>query len=271
MKFFLAVFLLTVLLICQSCSSETEQISLARENQVPFPTASPPNTPKNSNESYLAADEDIVDRSGEIQMVFMGYLDINNGKLVSENNWSVGEDHANIELKAGMEFDVLTCAGFITRAKLKKYHGEKNASGKGYDWEMEFISDKTSESDINALTKCREKENSWVRAFAVYPFKSERKKIKIQSEPDLQKVFDSISVKDKKWIASNDPENTGYAEQKKKEPDIEAWTDADGDGQIDLIEVAGNCNGESDGNLVCKQILHWSNGRWIRVGWLATD
>lgn len=264
-------FLLLVTLICQACSSASEQISLAQQNKVASPASSPPTNSDDANYSYLAQGEDIVDRSGKIQMVFMGYLDVRNGKLVSDNDWSVGEDHANIELKTGMQFDVLTCAGFNTQAKLKKYHGEKNASGKGYEWEMEFIPDKISETDVNALTKCREKESNWIRTFAIYPSKAERQKIKIQSEPDLQKVFDSISAQDKKWIASNDPENTGYTDQKKKDPDIEAWTDSDGDGQIDLIEVVGNCNGKSDGNLICMQILHWTNNKWVRVGWLATD
>lgn len=267
MKILFISLLLFISLICQSCSSVPKQISLAQQNQAPSPTPKP----DSSNESYLAENEDIVNRSGEIQMVFMGYLDIKTGKIISDNDWSIGEDHANIELKPGMQFDVLTCAGFITQAKLKKYHGEKNASDKGYDWEMEFISDKPSESNIIALTKCRDKQNNWIRTFAIYPSNPERKKIKIQNEPDLEKVFDSISAKDKEWIASNDSKNADSMEQKKKEPDIEAWTDSDGNGQIDLIEIAGNCNGKPDGDLTCMQILHWANGKWVRVGWLATD
>lgn len=157
MKILFIAFLLFASLICQTCSSAPEQISLARQNQSPTPTPLP-DKPKDSNESYLAADEDIVDRSGEIQMVFTGYLDFKDGKIVSENNWSVGEDKADIELKTGMQFDVLTCAGFAAQAKLKKYHGEKNASNQGYEWEMEFISGNIPESVVNAITKCREKD-----------------------------------------------------------------------------------------------------------------
>lgn len=264
------MFFLFFSLIYQACSSLPEQINLARQDQNPTPTPLPEKT-EDSNESYLAADENIVNRTGEIQMVFMGYLDFKNGKIVSGNNWSVGEDKANIKLKPGMRFDVLTCAGFAVQAKLKKYHGEKNASDQGYDWEMEFISDKTFEADVNTHLKCRGKDGNYIRAFAVYPSQSNRRKIKVKSEPDVEKVFASLSVKDKKWIASDDPENTDYTERTKNEPDIEAWTDANGDGEIDLIEVAGNCNGKSDGDLTCFQILHWSNKMWSRVGWLATD
>lgn len=263
------IFLLLVFSICQACSSAPEQISHAQQNQAPSPIASP-SVQNDSDESYLAEDEDIVNRSGEIQMVFMGYVDFKNGKIVSDNNWSVGEDTADIELKKGMLFDVLTCAGFAASARLKKYHGEGDASNGGYRWEMEFVPGKTSKSGADALAGCRAGANR-VRAFAVYPAKSSREKIKIQAKPDLKRVYDSLAARDKKWIASNDPENTGYAEDTKKTPDIEAWTDTDGDGQLDLIEVKGNCNGQPDGDLICMQILHLSNDKWVRVGWLATD
>lgn len=269
MKYLFVLLLLSFLIVYCACSSSPEQISSAQQNQ--NPTVTPPTKNQNkSEESYLAEDEDVVNRSGEIQMVFMGYLDFKNSRIVSENDWSVGYDN-EIELKKGLVFDVMTCAGFVSKAKLKKWHGESNRVGSNYAWEMEFISDKTSKYDNNALKSCREKGSNWIRAFAVFPAKVGREKIQIQNTPDLKGIFDSISSRDKKWIASDDPKNTGYLGGKKKDPDIESWTDSDGDGQIDLIEVKGNCNGQSDGDLICMQILHLSNNKWIRVGWLATD
>lgn len=270
MKSLFIFFLSLILIICWACSSPPEQISSAKQNQ--SPTATPPAENQNkSEESYLAKDEDIVNRSGEIRAVLMGYLNFKNGKIISGNDWALGEDKDDETLKKGMTFDVMTCAGFVANAKLKKWHNEGDSSDKGYNWEIEFASDKLSNSVENQLKKCREGKDERIRTFAIYPSKPEREKIQTKITPDLMKVFDSISSKDKKWIASNDPENTGYSEEKKRVPDIEAWTDSDGDGQIDLIEVKGNCNGQPDGDLICMQILHLSNNKWIRVGWLATD
>ena len=261
-------------MIGQACSSAPEQVSYAQQNKAASPTVSPtasPTAQTDSEASYLAADEDIVNRSGEIKMVFMGELDFKNGRIAAGKDWSVGEDKQDVELKKGMLFDVLTCAGFVAQAKLKSYHGEANASDDSYHWEMELVAGNASKIDAAAFLKCRAADGKPIAAFAVYPAKTAREKIKIQNPPDLSRVFDSLPARDKKWIASNDPENTGYSEEKKKTPDIDAWTDADGDGQIDLIEVSGTCNGQPDGELICRQILHFSNNQWTRVGWLATD
>ena len=259
-----------ILAICWACTSPAGQISSAKQDQSPTPIPAAENL-NNSTESYLREDEDIVNRSGEIQVVFMGYLTLKDGRITSEKDWDLGEDKDEDTLKKGMIFDVMTCAGFVTKAKLKKWHGKSDASDEGYDWEMELVTDKSSKSIENLMRKCQEPEAKQVRAFAIYPSKSGREKVQIQNTPDLMKIFDSISSRDKKWIASDDPENTGYSQEKEKVPDIEAWTDSDGDGQIDLIEIKGNCNGQPDGDLICMQVLHFSNNKWLRVGWLATD
>lgn len=270
MKNLFAFSFLLLITINLACNLSAEQTSLAKQNQTSTPTP-PVEKLDEPTESYLPENEDIVNRSGDIKTVLMGYLTIKDMKIISENDWALGEDKDEDTLKEGMIFDVLTCAGFVAKAKLKKWHGENESSDKGYNWEVEFIGGKTTKLFESLLNKCSTGGDKQIRAFAVYPSKPEREKIQILKTPDLNKVFASISERDKKWIASDDPENTGYLEEKKKMPDIEFWTDADGDEQIDLIEVKGNCNGQPDGDLTCSQILHFSGGKWIRVGWLATD
>jgi len=97
-----------------------------------------------------------------------------------------------------MTFDVLTCAGFVTKARLKKWHSENNSADEGYNWEVEFINNKFSKSVENLSGRCSVSNDKRIRAFAVYPSKSTREKIQILNSPDLSKVFDSISSRDKK-------------------------------------------------------------------------
>lgn len=207
--------------------------------------------------------EDFVDRTGEIKAVFMGELVYKSGKFVAGNDWAVGEDKDESLLRKGMTFDVMTCAGFVGKARLKKRNTETGDDG--YGWEMDFSPVIVAKANDDLLNKCRGGRDE-LRAFAVYPSKQDREKIRITGMPALQPIFDSIPVRDKKWIASDD-----QAHGNQKSPDIEAWTDVNGDGQIDMIEVKGHCNGKTDGDLICMQVLHYSNNKWNRVGWLATD
>jgi hypothetical protein len=267
MKGLLSFFLLCSSISAWACSAQSHQASVTK--QIPNPTSSP--VSHNETEtSYLPENEEIVDRSGDIQMIFMGNLVLKNDGIISKDSWSLGENSGEMEIKKGLTFDLMTCAGFVGQAKLKNWIGKDGESDKGYDWEIELMSVGNFRENKNLLEKCRD-DNGYVRTFAVYPVKKEREKIQIKSSPDLETVFDSLPLKEKEWIASNDPEKTGYLEEKKKVPDIEAWTDSDGDGKMDLIEVKGNCNGQPDGDLICMQILHFARNKWIRVGWLATD
>ncbi|MGI8641751.1 MAG: hypothetical protein ACR2MG_17625 [Pyrinomonadaceae bacterium] len=170
-----------------------------------------------------------------------------------------------------MLLDVMTCAGFVTQARLKEWRGAGRDTSEGYQWELEFVS---SDKEFNLieknLKKCRQDDEQWIRAFAIYPSKAERAKIKITNAPDLKKVFDSLSTEDKKWIKSDDQPNSKNPAQKKT-VDIDSWTDSDGDGKIDLIEISGNCNGLPGGDLTCLQILRLSGKTWKHIGRLATD
>lgn len=261
MKELFLLFILFPVFLFGCVASPEKALSAKTENKTLRQTPSPVKD-EITEKSYLSEDEILADRSGEIQMVLTGDLQLKNGVIVAADYWSIGHDTEDGAVKKGMIFDVLTCAGFVGQVKLKKWNAEAGMNDKGYDWQVEFIPSKNK----NSSEKCRDR-NNLIPAFGIFPAKSSRETIKIQTAPDLTKIFNTLSEKDKKWIASDDGESPN-AENK---ADIEAWTDSDGDGKIDLIKVKGFCNGMKDGELVCYQVLHFSDSKWIRVGWLATD
>ncbi|MGI8641750.1 MAG: hypothetical protein ACR2MG_17620 [Pyrinomonadaceae bacterium] len=75
---FLFISLLTSLMIC-ACHLSSEAI-IAEQVQTPTQTPSP--EIQNKSEKKTTS----VKKSGEIQMVFMGYPEVKNGKLFSEND-----------------------------------------------------------------------------------------------------------------------------------------------------------------------------------------
>lgn len=251
--------LVAVLAVHFSCAFSGEGEGRAVEYATQSPT---PVVDEAIERSYLENDN-IVDRTGEIKAVFMGDLVYKSGKFVAGNDWAIGEDKDESLFRKGMTFDVMTCWGFVGKARLKKRN--TGIDDDGYGWEMDFSPVNVPKANDDLLKKCGGDRDE-LRAFAVYPSKRDRDKVRITGMPTLQPIFDSIPARDKKWIASDDdgPGN-------RKSPDIEAWTDVNGDGQIDLIEVKGHCNGKTDGDLICMQVLHYSNNKWNRVGWLATD
>ena len=194
-----------------ACNYSAERISYADKKSTPSLTIQ-----SVSEELYLAENEEIVNRSGEIELIFMGELTIKNGKIISGNDWASGKDN-EIELTEKLTFDVMTCIGFVGKAKLKKYHGEDNSSNRGYGWEMDFILSKANKINENSLAGCL-KENNQMRAFAVFPSKDEREKIQIKNSSDLKAVFDTLSSQDKNWIASFD----SHEKKKSSDSDIEA-------------------------------------------------
>lgn len=254
-------FMLVAFLLSGCAASPEEVLSAKTENKTPRQTPTPVKD-EITKKSYLSEDEKLVDRSSEIQMVLTGNLQFKNGAISVADDWSIGEETDDGAIKKGIVFDVLTCAGFVGQAKLKEWKPDEGMTDKGYNWKVEFIPAKNK----NSSEKCHDR-NNLIPAFGIFPAKPSRQTIKIQTAPDLSEIFNTLSEKDKKWIASDD----GESQNAENKADIETWTDSDGNGKIDLIKVKGVCNGMKDGELVCYQILHFSGNKWIRIGWLATD
>lgn len=261
---FICTILFVLLTIC-ACQPSTKNVAAKTE----IPTQISTQTPLPEVEDELENEPVITDKSGDIQMVFMGYLEFKDGKLVSDNDWAVGE--GDLKIEKGITLDVMTCAGFVTQAKLKQWHGEGQDTDEGYQWELEFITPNLNIAALeNKLKKCHTDDYRWTGAFAIYPSKPERAKIEMTKTPDLKKVFDSLSTEDKKWVATDDQPKDKNSTQKDS-VDIDEWTDSDGDGKIDLIQLSGTCNGLPSGDLTCLKVLHLSGKTWKIVGELATD
>jgi len=83
MKSLSIFFFLMTLIFNLACSLPAEQTGLAKQNQTPTPNLTIEKLDK-PEESYLREDENIVNRSGDIKAVLIGYLTVKNGKVVSE-------------------------------------------------------------------------------------------------------------------------------------------------------------------------------------------
>lgn len=199
-------------------------------------------------------------------IVLFGAVQVEAGALSVEPEWSDGENSPKI--RPGMVFDILNCAGYLGQVRAVKSLTEE---GKGlYGWQVELIPSSIRPDMETAVKKCQytEENNTPTNvsiAFAIYPSKAERVKIKTVEQPDLKALYNSLTAEQKRWRNSqNQPIYRKQEFYEKLENDF-AWADTDGDGKVDLIRIQGMCDGTPADDLTCMKILHYSNGEWREV------
>ncbi len=204
------------------------------------------------------SNRDVINDSPKM-VVMLGGVSVKDGRLIAEGFVEGEESRGGV--KAGMVFDVLNCAGYIGQIRILPQPDD----GFEHYWQnVELITDSIQPNYKETIKKCGNKEfpNS-SSAFAVYPSKAERVKIKAIGKPDLKALYNSLTPEQKKWRATRNKEREPKFYEMLEDDYV--WTDLDGDGKIDLITINGTCSGIPNDELSCIKILYFADGEWKEI------
>lgn len=191
----------------------------------------------------------------------------NNKLLLSDKWWEIGKTKEIIaktsEPTSDIEADIINCAGYLGSARITKKAED--------EWQAVIMTDTVSKDAEEKIRMCRASFDSpYVasNAFAVVPQKKERKNTNLE-KTDLQKAFASLSWNDQSW--ANCTEISDQNNCIRREKGVlsrfvgDDWADVDGDGEIDLILLTGNCN--KTGDLTCGKTLRRSGTYWVEINY----
>lgn len=198
-------------------------------------------------------------------LVLIGNIRIENNQLSADGKWWLANenDTNQTDVSEGTEFevDIVNCAGYLASAKM--------ANQTKTIWQAKVLVETVAPDIVEKITICKESPNSpnlTGKAFAVK--KEKQRELKLEN-PNLNKVFKSLPWSVQSWAnceSSDDPEDCV-----RKEKDIlsrkvgDNWADTDGDGEIDLIIVKGNCN--NSGDYTCSRTMRKIYGSWIEIAY----
>jgi len=223
-------------------------------------------TQQNSNLNTQSVGKAEIAYNSKKIIVLDGVLTLKSEQLELGKEWR-DDSRDTPQIRLGMVFDLLNCAGYIGQARIVKNLYEEKGY---YGWEMKLIKESNRPNVKQAISQCPMPEEELDEgvsasspAFAVYPSQPDRRNIRINKVPNLKAIYDSLSEEQKQWRAS-------LNEQRKPEffntlENDFNWTDTDGDGKIDLISIEGTCNGKPDTENHCIKILHLFDGKWLEV------
>lgn len=264
--FFFAVSLLFVFSVC-SCSSGTMTVK-SSPNAEKTPIANT-NAMVNSNNVTKTKSFDLTKIKSEHPLVWVGAVSFENETLSSENvNWTLGDEavEEKIEKDEVIIVDIMNCAGYLGSGSISYSTKIENIVP---EWRLTFSIQTVASDALDKIKKCSKTppDNEAFQsseAFAVAPTNDQRKNIKT-SKVDTQKLFASLPADVKKWL--NSDINVKIWERPKNNLSLisDNWTDVDGDGQIDLIQVYGY-NDEEHGHGI---ILYLDKGKWKEIGGIS--
>ena len=201
-------------------------------------------------------------------LIWVGAVWLNEAALESPGYFSGGdavdeEFPGEIALGTTVEVDVMNCAGFLATAKIT-YTDIIPGKEKGFPpgWHLKVVPEKVASDMQEKIKTCGydSKSPDYGEAFAVAPPDDKRKNIKI-SEIDTRKLFSSLNKETK--VMANTTEKYVGREKNNLTLKNDSWTDIDGDGQIDLVEVSGNCGNK---DYTCTLVFLLINGKWKEIG-----
>lgn len=270
MKRILLLLLLTGCIIFSGCY-QSAKLKVEADNQSLLSV----NTNKaanNSNTQTFQTDDSAL--KSKYPIVFSGAVFLDNQKITtSKSVWVIvntdilekldSEETFSKYENTSIKVDIMNCAGYLGSG-IAQYD-----SGRGTGWKIQEILPETEAADSSEKIKqCSGKnvseDESFImgNAFAVESQTDERSNIKI-SEVDTRRLFASLPEDIRNWL--NDKSNLGESGTREKDnlssSSHDNWTDIDGDGEIDLIEVSANC-----GKYECGAILYLVKGKWIKIG-----
>lgn len=172
-----------------------------------------------------------------------------------------------------VEVDLMNCAGFLATAKLVYTDIIPGKEPFPPDWQLRVTPEKVA-SDIQEKIKlCQYYSESpnFSNVFAVAPLNNERRNIKIKPI-DTHKLYASLPQAKREWLEEEkavyktDKESRRQREARNLTLQNDNWTDADGDGKIDLVEIKTICERDDPEGNTCSVILMLINGKWVEIG-----
>ena len=208
----------------------------------------------------------------ELPRVWVGFISSDSGHINSSNSvWTAGDDtppdipESEGGIKIGTEYDVdiMNCGGYLGSGKIAFI----KEGGFPPNWSLNFSPETIADDGLKKIKQCDYNQKDGFadgEAFAIAPQNRNRQSIKI-GQIDTRKLFASLPTEMKKLL--NDKYNVKTREKNNLSLTNnlsipgDNWTDVDGDGQIDLIELSINC-----GEYECGLILYLLKGKWIKIG-----
>ena len=194
--------------------------------------------------------------------VWVGGISFENGVLSSDGVWSGGDDtppdipesQGGLKIGTSYEVDVMNCGGFLGSAKVMFV----KEGGFPPDWLLKFVPETIAADAAEKVRVCKENsETISSDAFAVMPRNTKRQSVKI-GKVNTKKIFASLPKEIKENLNKYSKD---LREKNNLSLKTDNWTDIDGDGNIDLLEVSGRC-----GDFKCGSILYLVKGKWIKIG-----
>ena len=220
------------------------------------------NSSVGTNEKFSDSNNEIVQKISESSKsdkqyptVWTVVFDLNDFNNPDENLtvWSSQNDRYNklldknsslYKMNGGVEIDLMNCAGYLASGKI--YVGKNKPEAESPNWLLKLFRETIAKDAEEKIKKCDvpfENKNistdevAFNQAFAVSPRNEQRKSIKISSKIDTQKLFDSLPENVKKEAKASVVRNDFKQSDSSLNLINDNWTDLDGDGAIDLIQV----------------------------------
>lgn len=239
-------------------------ISLQETRNTPAPTP-PTNFADKSEQTFTT-----VKVTSKEPLVWIGSFSADDLKTPEANDsiWNNGDyneiTHPEyIKIGTAIEVDVMNCAGYLISGKLNYV----DALG----WRLETLPGTAAADAIDRIQRCeRDSEFPDYSAFAIAPRTGNRSNIKIGSV-NTKKLYASLPLKSRRWLEEDKKIYKFSSTYRRKEKENltlqnDNWTDTDGDGKIDLVEISAVCEKDDSEGTSCSSILMLIGGKWIEVG-----
>lgn len=204
-----------------------------------------------------------ITKAGVNDFVLVGGVTVSDGKIKLDDEWFQETDASlsDADDKKRIQVSISNCAGYLATANMK-YVGS-------FKWESSIMPDSVAPDAVEKIRACKESPTvsyDMGTAFAVISSGNDYKNYKLES-PDLRKIFASLPGDIRSWAncsRSEVPEDCV-----RKEKDIlslnvgDNWADTDGNGEIDLVRIKGNCS--NTGDYVCGKTLILDGWRWKQI------
>lgn len=198
-------------------------------------------------------------------LIWTGYIRFDEVAIESPGSFTGGdavdeEFSGEIALETTVEVDVMNCAGFLATAELTYTRKPSERSDPG--WNLRIVPERVASDMQEKIKICHYYSESpnYSEVFAIAPLDNKRKNIKI-GKVDTRKLFASLDKETKEMANTTEK----YVGREKNNLTLanDNWTDIDGDGQIDLVEVSGNCGNK---DYTCSLVFLLINDKWKKIG-----
>lgn len=210
---------------------------------------------------------DITSYKKRTPLVWVGRITVKRNIEITQSDfyWSLATDDSenntsDIKTNEYVTVDLMNCGGYLGRAILSKDATDDSSRIPSWKTEQTVFAADASQK----LSQCDTTPGSEFMvsgAFAVAPIEDKRKSIVI-GKADTQKVFRTLPKDVTDWRNSKVNIETWKYPKSDLTISNDIWTDLDGDGSIDLIDIFG-CHDEEH----CSDILLMRlDGKWKNVG-----